>query len=138
MAQSQSGFYGKGSLDRRNDIIEKCVNHIRVGQHPAATLFFGHHGIRAAQVPVNGRVTQIIQIVGKGRKICGCFAHDLRDNRQPEVIFRQDVFDILFLDDVIPFFAGDKGCHSQIKPAKMVCKCCPEQMIRKALQGGHV
>ena len=124
-------------MDFVNNPVEKGPNLVRIGQHAGAPFLVGYHGIGTAQVPVDGVIPQVIQVVGQNDKIrCG-FAQNLRNNRHAGVVFRKDVFDVFSLDAVI-LFAGDERSHRQVEPAEMVCKQTLEQMIGKPLHGGHV
>ena len=46
----------------------------KTGSMPESRYFPGRHWSRVSQIPVDGPVTHIVEVVCKGYKLMGCFA----------------------------------------------------------------
>ena len=71
-------------------MVEKSDNLVGKGQKTGASSFFGYHGYRATEIPVDFTVTQVIEAFCEGEKIIA-IAVELLGNQLQVVCFREHI-----------------------------------------------
>ncbi len=133
---SDSGFYRQSGWDAWHDFVQKSLYQPRVWQHAGAPPLFCDHGGRAPQVPVHGVEAKVVECCCQLNESRRIIADDLRNNRHPVVVFRQNILDMGAVD----LFCRkriDKRGNSGVNPFEMDRIEIPVKGICKAPEGGE-